>query len=72
MSSAKAPAAEKEEEDVDVDLFGSEDEEEDAEAARVRNERVAAYQEKKAAKPRPTAKSLVIMEVKPWGAYLGL
>lgn len=65
---AKEPAAE-EEEDDDVDLFGSDDEEEDAEAARIREERVAAYKEKKAAKPKAAAKSIAIMDVKPWGAY---
>ncbi|KAK2596494.1 hypothetical protein N8I77_013382 [Diaporthe amygdali] len=63
LSPAKAPAAE---EDDDVDLFGSGDEEEDAEAARIREERVAAYKEKKAAKPKAAAKSVVIMDVKPW------
>lgn len=57
------------EEDDDVDLFGSDDEEEDAEAARVREERLAAYKEKKAAKPKAAAKSVVILDVKPWGAY---
>lgn len=57
------------EEDDDVDLFGSDDEAEDAEAARIREERLAAYKEKKAAKPKAAAKSVVIMDVKPWGAY---
>lgn len=56
-------AAEKENDEVD--LFGSDDEE-DSEAARVREERVAAYKEKKAAKPKAAAKSVVIMDVKPW------
>lgn len=65
---AKAPGAaeEEEEEDDDVDLFGSDDEE-DTEAARIREERLAAYKEKKAAKPKAAAKSVVIMDVKPWG-----
>jgi elongation factor 1-beta len=52
--------------DDEIDLFGSEDEE-DAEVARVREERLAAYKEKKAAKPTVGAKSVVFMEVKPWG-----
>lgn len=56
------------EEADDVDLFGS-DKEEDAEAARIREERLTAYKEKKAAKPKAAAKSVVIMDVKPWGAY---
>ena len=68
LSPAKAPAAAKEEDD-DVDLFGSDEEEEDAEAARIREERLAAYREKKAVKPKVAAKSVVIMDVKPWGAY---
>ncbi|PTB75249.1 hypothetical protein M440DRAFT_1402789 [Trichoderma longibrachiatum ATCC 18648] len=47
-------------------LFGSDDEEEDAEAVRIREERLAAYREKKAAKPKVAAKSVVTMDVKPW------
>ncbi|KAI0505554.1 hypothetical protein F5B22DRAFT_661457 [Xylaria bambusicola] len=62
---SEAPAAEGGDED-DVDLFGSDDEEEDAEAARVREERLAAYREKKAAKPKVAAKSVVTLDVKPW------
>jgi len=60
---AKSPAKEPEEEDVD--LFGS-DEEEDEEKARVREERLKAYADKKKAKPGPIAKSSVILDVKPW------
>ncbi|PWN28839.1 hypothetical protein BDZ90DRAFT_230849 [Jaminaea rosea] len=53
--------------DDDIDLFGSDDEEEDAEAARIKAERVAEYEKKKAAKgPRPAAKSVVTFDVKPW------
>ncbi|KAK5628030.1 hypothetical protein RRF57_003745 [Xylaria bambusicola] len=62
---SETPAAEGGDED-DVDLFGSDDEEEDAEAARVREERLAAYREKKAAKPKVAAKSVVTLDVKPW------
>lgn len=63
----KAPAAPatEEDDDEDVDLFGS-DEEEDAEAERVKQERLKAYAEKKAAKPKTIAKSLVTLDVKPW------
>ncbi|KAL4886536.1 hypothetical protein BJY04DRAFT_177843 [Aspergillus karnatakaensis] len=58
------PAAE---EDDDMDLFGSDDEEEDAEAAKEREARLAEYKKKKEAKgPKPAAKSIVTMEVKPW------
>lgn len=62
-----AKTAEKaEEDDDDVDLFGSDDEEEDAEAVKIREERLAAYREKKAAKPKIAAKSVVTMDIKPW------
>jgi elongation factor 1-beta len=50
-----------------VDLFGSDDEEEDAEAARIREERLAEYKKKKEGKTKPAAKSVVTMDVKPWG-----
>ncbi|CDO77480.1 hypothetical protein BN946_scf184902.g14 [Trametes cinnabarina] len=63
-----APAAEAKKDDDDddeVDLFGSDDEE-DAEAERVKAERVAAYNAKKAVKPKTVAKSVVTLEVKPW------
>ncbi|VDB88323.1 unnamed protein product [Peniophora sp. CBMAI 1063] len=60
---APAPAAE--ENDDEVDLFGS-DEEVDEEAERIKAERVAAYNAKKANKPKTAAKSVVTFEVKPW------
>jgi elongation factor 1-beta len=68
LNPAKAPAAE-EGDDDDVDLFGSDDEEEDAEAARIRDERLAEYKKKKEGKVKPAAKSIVTMDVKPWGIY---
>ena len=49
---SSAPAAE---EDEEVDLFG-EDEEEDEEAEKIKAERVAAYNAKKAGKPKAAAK----------------
>lgn len=52
--------------DDEVDLFGSDDEEDDAEAARIREERVAAYAAKKSKKPTLIAKSSVLLDVKPW------
>merc|ERR1711915_1064152 len=61
-----APAAAEEDDEDDVDLFGSDDEEEDPEAARVREERLAAYAAKKSAKPGPIAKSQIMLDVKPW------
>merc|ERR1719413_11317 len=66
--SAAAPAAE-EEDDDDVDLFGSDDEEEDAEAERIKAERIAAYNQRKAAKEekgKVIAKSNIILDIKPW------
>ncbi|XP_076062266.1 elongation factor 1-beta [Oratosquilla oratoria] len=61
----KAAPAQDDDDDDDVDLFGSDDEE-DAEAERVRQERLAAYAEKKAKKPGPIAKSQIMLDVKPW------
>jgi len=65
LNPSKAPAAE--EDDDEVDLFGSDDEEEDAEAARIRDERLAEYKKKKEGKTKPAAKSVVTLDVKPWG-----
>ena len=59
-------AAEEDDDDDDVDLFGS-DNEEDVEAARVREENLAAYRKKKEGKEKPAAKSIVTLDVKPWG-----
>lgn len=61
---AKQPAKPAADDD-DVDLFGS-DEEEDAEAARVREERLKAYAEKKSKKAAVIAKSSIVLDVKPW------
>jgi elongation factor 1-beta len=58
---------EEEEEEEDEDLFGSDDEEEDAEAAAERERRLAEYKKKKDAKPKPVAKSIITMDVKPLG-----
>ncbi|NXF98815.1 EF1D factor, partial [Sakesphorus luctuosus] len=66
---AKKPepaAVEEEEDDDDIDLFGSDDEEEDQEAAKVREERLRQYAEKKAKKPGLIAKSSILLDVKPW------
>ncbi|KAJ5883801.1 Elongation factor 1-beta [Penicillium subrubescens] len=57
----------KPEEDDEEDLFGSDSEEEDAAVVEERNRRLEEYKAKKAAKgPKPAAKSLVTLEVKPW------
>lgn len=53
--------------DDDMDLFGSDEEEEDPEAVKEREARLAEYKKKKEAKPKVVAKSLVTLEVKPWG-----
>ena len=65
---AAAPAAvTADEDDDDVDLFGSDDdEEEDAEKARITAERLKAYHEKKAKKPKVIAKTSVLFDIKPW------
>ncbi|KAI9478869.1 MAG: hypothetical protein EXX96DRAFT_262424 [Benjaminiella poitrasii] len=60
-----APAAAAEEED-DIDLFGSDDEEVDEEAEKLKAQRIAEYNAKKAAKPKPVAKTTVTLDVKPW------
>lgn len=54
------------EDDDDLDLFAS-DEEEDAEAAKIREERLKAYAEKKSKKPAVIAKSSIVLDVKSWG-----
>lgn len=58
------PAVKKEEDD-DVDLFGS-DEEDDEEKEKLHQERLKAYEAKKAKKPALIAKSNIILDVKPW------
>jgi elongation factor 1-beta len=69
LNPAKAPEKEAaaEEDDDEVDLFGSSDEEEDAENERLKAERLAEYNIKKAGKVKPAAKSIVTLDVKPWG-----
>ncbi|KAK0088585.1 hypothetical protein PV326_004788 [Microctonus aethiopoides] len=56
----------KEEDDDDIDLFGSDSEGEDDAAAKIREERLAAYAAKKSKKPVLIAKSNIIFDVKPW------
>ncbi|KAJ8655826.1 hypothetical protein O0I10_008490 [Lichtheimia ornata] len=65
-AASAAPAAAAAEEDDDIDLFGSDDEEVDEEAERIKAQRLAEYNAKKAAKPKPIAKTTVTLEVKPW------
>ncbi|XP_003708149.1 elongation factor 1-beta [Megachile rotundata] len=65
-STTAATVAKNEDDDKDIDLFMS-DEEEDAEAAKIREERLKAYAEKKSKKPALIAKSSLVLDVKPWG-----
>ncbi|XP_078664397.1 elongation factor 1-delta-like isoform X4 [Branchiostoma floridae x Branchiostoma belcheri] len=51
--------------DDDIDLFGSDDEA-DAAAEKLKEERLKAYQEKKSKKPALIAKSMIVLDVKPW------
>ncbi|KAL1767113.1 elongation factor 1-delta isoform X6 [Sigmodon hispidus] len=62
----KAATPAEDDEDNDIDLFGSDEEEEDKEAARLREERLRQYAEKKAKKPTLVAKSSILLDVKPW------
>lgn len=64
MESSTKKTATEDDEDDDIDLFGS-DEEEDKEAARLREERLRQYAEKKAKKPALVAKSSILLDVKP-------
>jgi elongation factor 1-beta len=67
VNPAKAPEKAAEEDDDDVDLFGSDDDEVDEEAEKLKAERLAEYNKKKAGKSKPAAKSIVTLDVKPWG-----
>jgi elongation factor 1-beta len=67
LNPAKAPAKAADDDDDAEDLFGSDSEEEDPEEVKAREERLATYRAKKAAKPKTIAKSVVILDVKPWG-----
>ncbi|EDM13109.1 rCG63641, partial [Rattus norvegicus] len=52
--------------DDDIDLFGSDVEEESEDAKRLREERLARYESKKAKMPAVVAKSSISLDVKPW------
>merc|ERR1712209_7670 len=64
--STKAAPATAADDDDDVDLFGSDEEEDDEEKKRITEERLKAYAEKKAKKPKGIAKTSVLFDVKPW------
>uniref|UniRef100_A0A673ULB6 Elongation factor 1-delta n=1 Tax=Suricata suricatta TaxID=37032 RepID=A0A673ULB6_SURSU len=67
MRQVEPPARKAAAEDAEdaIDLFGS-DEEEDKAAARLREERLRQYAERKARKPALVAKSSILLDVKPW------
>jgi len=60
------PDVDMDDDDSDDDLFGSDDEEDTAEQERIKAERIAAYNERKAGKKKVTAKSSILLDVKPW------
>merc|ERR1712223_2252522 len=64
-SAPAKPAPAKQEDDA-VDLFGSSDEGESEEKKRITEERLKAYQEKKANKHQVIAQTSVLLDVKPW------
>lgn len=57
------------EEEDEMDLFGSDEEEEDPEVVAEREKRLADYKKKKEGKAKPAAKSIITLDVKPWGPY---
>jgi len=63
-TSQAAPTKETAKADDDMDLFGSDDE--DEESKKAREDLVKAHLEKKSKKPAVIAKSMIILDVKPW------
>merc|ERR1712096_576239 len=59
------PVDDMDDDDSEDDLFGSDDEEDTAEQERIKAERIAAYNERKAGKKKVTAKSSILLDVKP-------
>ena len=53
-----------------VIFIRSDDESEDEEAKKVKEANLAAYKKKKEGKTKPAAKSMVTMDVKPWGMFI--
>ncbi|CAH1238069.1 EEF1B2 [Branchiostoma lanceolatum] len=64
-AAAAAADSDDDDDDDDIDLFGSDDEA-DAAAEKLKEERLAAYAAKKSKKPALIAKSMIILDVKPW------
>jgi elongation factor 1-beta len=69
VNPAAAPEKAAEEDDDELDLFGSDDDEVDEEAEKLKQQRLDEYNKKKAGKVKPAAKSIVTLDVKPWGMY---
>ena len=69
LNHKETPTAAEADEEEEDDLFGS-DEEEDEEAVKQREANLAAYKKKKEGKTKPAAKSIVTLDVKPWGKHL--
>lgn len=65
VAAAPADDDDDDDDDDDFDMFEA-DEEAEAEAERLKEERIKAYAEKKSKKPTLIAKSMVIIDVKPW------
>ncbi|CAH1788689.1 unnamed protein product [Owenia fusiformis] len=67
-SAAATPAAANDDEDSDddIDLFGSDEEEDDEDMQKKKQALVDAYNAKKGKKPALIAKSMIILDVKPW------
>ena len=69
LNAKGAPTAAEEEDEDEDNLFGS-SESEDEDAKKQKEANLAAYKKKKEGKVKPAAKSLVTMDVKPWGRIL--
>nr|XP_055100465.1 elongation factor 1-beta-like [Symphalangus syndactylus] len=66
VEDTKGSGATDSKDDDDIDLFGSDDEEESEEAKRLKEERLAQYESKKAKTPALVAQSSILLDVKPW------
>ena len=70
VSVAQNPKDAPAEEEDEMDLFGSDEEEEDPEVVAEREKRLADYKKKKEGKAKHAAKSIVTLDVKPWGVSI--
>lgn len=65
-TAATVTTANEDADDDDFELFGSDEEEADEAAEKLKQERLAAYEAKKATKAAVVAKSSIVLDVKPW------